>query len=149
MRIEARRGSLGEPDHAVLALASAALLAALVVGASTLSGADGTRVALPAASLLVEAPSGSAIVVVAGDATRAVYRFSDGRRPCREVDGPRGIFLEARRVLASSPGKAFVVRADARILYGAVDEALEALRRAGARRIVLAARPVPAPGRSS
>ncbi len=149
MRIEARCAALREPELSVLALASAALLAALLVGASTLSRADRTRVALPAASLCVEAPSGSAIVVVAGDATRAVYRFSDGRRPCREVDGPRGVFFEAARVLAASPDKAFVLRADGRLLYRAVDEVLEALRRAGARRIVLAAQPAPSARLSS
>lgn len=143
MRIAARRGSLAEPGLPALAVASVALLAALLLGVSTLFRGDRTPVTLPTASFCVEAPSGSSVVVVSGNAARAVYRFSDGRRPCREVDGPQGLFLEAARVLASSPGKAFVVRADGRIPYGAVDEALEALRRAGARRIVLAARPAP------
>ncbi len=148
MRIPAPRPRFLRPAVPVTALANVTVLAALLFGAATLPRTDGTALALPGSSLRVEAARGSAVVVVALEGAGAAYRFSDGQEPSREVEGPHGLFLRASRVVASDPGRPFVIRADARLPYRVVDETFEALRRAGVRRVVLETRP-PAPAEAS
>jgi biopolymer transport protein ExbD len=117
------------------------LLAALLFGASALPRADRGRLVLPAASISVEAPAGCAVLAVAEASKGPSYRFSQGKTPTREVEGLEGLFVEVSRLLAVEPTKPILIRADRRLAYRSVDEALEVLRRAGARRILLASEP--------
>ena len=107
--------------------------------------ADRTRVVLPESRLRVVAPRGAACVVIARDSREArpgglVYRFADGKEAGRRLGGPTDVFLAALRVVSEDPERPFVIKADAGVRYGLVDDVLEQLRKAGVRELTLLTR---------
>jgi hypothetical protein len=101
----------------------------------------------------VDAPQGAACVVIAresGDERwgTLAYRFSDGEEASRSLGGRTDIYLAALRVVAQDPERPFVVKADAGVWYGVVDEVIEQLRKAGVRELILLTRPPEAGGGS-
>jgi hypothetical protein len=93
-----------------------ALLLAFAARAGAGHG-PGAPVDLPRAEHRLRVPRGAVRLALAGDA-----------------EG------EAARSLARDPGTTFVIRADRRVPYERVDELLDALQRAGARRVLLECR---------
>ena len=106
---------------------------------------DRTRLVLPSSRVRLDAGRGAACVVIAREAREErwgtlEYRFSDGKEASRRLGGPTDIFLAALRVVAEHPDRPFVVKADAAIRYGLVDDVLEQLRKAGVRELTLLTR---------
>ena len=105
---------------------------------------------LPASRIRVDAPRGAACVVITREAGEErwgtlVYSFSDGKEASRRLGGRTDIYLAALRVVSDDPERPFVVKADAAVRYGLVDDVLEQLRKAGVRELTLLTRPL-APG---
>lgn len=128
------------------ALADVALLLALYFGIAAARDVDRMRLELPVSSSLTAAELGSPSVTLYPAAAgpggpRTRYRWFDGRGGSRDLAELEEIWLEASRIADRDPATPFVVRADASVPYAAVDEVLELLEGAGARRVLLATRP--------
>lgn len=118
--------------EAVIPTASMADIAFLLIVffmISTVFQVDKTQVALPQSSMetRTEVLKGSAFVVVRKD---GVLKASDGEEDSRLVN------LEDIAILAASwmnknPNQPVVVKADAEVDYGKIDDVLEHLRNAG------------------
>lgn len=125
-------------------LAGIAMLLVFFFLLVTRFGADREPVDLPPAPGLHEAPPGSATLLVerrvgplAGETL--TWKFSDGRGAVSTLPGPEGLFFEVSRLVDEDPERTFLLRVDGDVRFGAVDDALENLRRAGARNVVFAA----------
>ena len=122
----------------VVPLATVALLLTL---SFPLAGLGDTGVAgpqLPAARRTVRArPDSAWIVVTPGEGGVARYRLIDGASPARDVAGLDALSAEASGILERDPARTLVIRADAGLHYGLVDETVDRLRRAGARSLLL------------
>lgn len=138
------------PSVPTAALADLALLLVFYFILATAFGADRSPVDLPAAPGLYAAPPDAASVVVERRVTpasgeRLVWRFSNGSEPAHDLPGPDALYFEVSRVVDSDPEKTFLLRIDGDVRYGAVDDVLYWLSKAGARNVVFGSA-VPAPG---
>ena len=106
---------------------------------------DRGDVDLPVAPGLHEAPPGAACLIVERRVglrgEELSWKFSERDDEIHDLPGPEALFFEASRIVDVDPERTFVLRFDARIRYAIVDDALETLRRAGVRNIVLGGRP--------
>ena len=142
----ARRVAGAGGGAAVIPLATlGALLAPFLLLASPVE-VDRTRVMLPASHARAEAGRGAASIAIARETEQEgwgsiVYGFSDGEETSRILGGPTDIYLAAVRVLAEDPARPFVIKADGAVHYGAIDDVVEQLRKAGVREITFATAP--------
>jgi biopolymer transport protein ExbD len=137
---QAAGGAAAVPLATIGALLAPFLLLTLV------AEVDRSRVRLPASRVRPHVTRGAACVVIAREAGEErwgslVYRFSDGSEASRRLGGPTDIFLAALRVVSEDPERPFVIKAEAGIRYGLVDDVLEQLRKAGVRDLTLLTRP--------
>jgi biopolymer transport protein ExbD len=128
------------------ALADLALLLVLYFVLTTTYDADRLRIEIPISDTSTAAEIGSPCVVVAkgdrnGGAEGLRYRWYDGRSAARELANAEDLWLEVSRVADREPEATLVVKAEAALRWSQVDEVLELMRDAGARRVVLWTRP--------
>ncbi len=137
MRLE--RSRRAEAIIPTASMADIAFLLIIFFMVTTAYEVDRTQVRLPLSHTRAESHKGAAVVVIAREPGSAVasYRFSDGRRTSRAVLTPSDIYLEASRITYGEPGRPFVVKADATLRYGLVEEVLDQLRAAGVVNLVL------------
>jgi biopolymer transport protein ExbD len=122
----------------VVPLASLVVLLALFFPLAGMGEGGLDAIALPPSRHAVPARPDSAWIVVApGEGGGVRYLLLDPGSPSREITGIEALAVEAARILEADPSRAFVVRADARLRYGLLDEILERLRDAGARSLLL------------
>lgn len=122
----------------VVPLASVVLLLTLFFPLAGFDEGGLAGTSLPVSRHTVRAPADSAwIVVTPGEGGVARYRILDGASPSRELTGIDALANEASRILERDPARALVIRADAGLHYGMIDDVLDRLRRAGARSILL------------
>lgn len=134
------------------ALADLALLLVLYFILTTTYDADRLRIEIPVSESSTAAEIGSPCVVVArsedrsGTAEGLRYRWYDGRSAARELGGAEDLWLEVSRVADREPEATLVVKAEATVRWSHVDDVLELMKDAGARRVLLWTRPAPAGG---
>jgi biopolymer transport protein ExbD len=132
------------PTVPAAALADVTLLLVFFFLLATSFDVDRTQVDLPVGPQLVEAAPGAASLIVTRRVTAAgetlVWRFDDGRGLSQELAGPDGLFFEVSRVVEDDPERTFLLRIDASVRFATVDDALEMMRKAGARNVVFGAR---------
>jgi len=126
------------------ALADVTLLLVFFFLLATSFSVDRTRMDLPAGPQLVEAAPGAACLVVTRRVTAAgetlEWRFDNGRGLSQPLSGPDGLFFEVSRIVEDDPERTFLLRIDAAVRFATVDDALEMMRRAGARNVVFGVR---------
>ncbi len=134
------------------ALADLALLLVLYFVLTTTYDADRFRIEIPVSDTATAAEIGSPCVVVARSDDRSGapdalrYRWYDGRSAARPLGGAEDLWLEVSRVADREPEATLVVKAEATVRWSEVDEVLDLMRDAGARRVLLWTRPTPAGG---
>ncbi|HZN53700.1 MAG TPA: biopolymer transporter ExbD [Candidatus Polarisedimenticolaceae bacterium] len=135
-----------EPTVPVAAPAGVVLLLVFFFLLSTSYSIDRGDVDLPEAPGLHEAPPGAACLIVERRVgvrgEELSWKFSERDDEVHDLPGPEALFFEASRIVDVDPERTFLLRFDARIRYAVVDDALETLRRAGVRNVVLGGRPV-------
>jgi biopolymer transport protein ExbD len=134
------------PAIPVAALANITLLLAFFFLLSTSFAPARGEVALPRAPGLDEAPPGAACLIVqrrvsAASGEELGWRFSERNGEIHDLSGPEALYFEASRIVDADPERTFLLRIDASVRYGVVDDVLETLRKAGVRNVVLGARP--------
>jgi biopolymer transport protein ExbD len=95
---------------------------------------DKTTVKLPATQLRFEIPKKSAYISIISSGQ---IRVSSGEEISVAVPGPENVLSFAVDVVASNPGKAFVLKADKDVPYRYVDSVMDALKQARAEVIYL------------
>ena len=95
---------------------------------------DKTRVELPDTWVRIEVPRDAAYISVDEGGT---IRVSSGEEMSLPVGSAEEVVSFASTVVAGNPNKEFVIKADAETEYEAVDQVLDALKRAKARVIYL------------
>jgi biopolymer transport protein ExbD len=135
-----------EPALPVAAFAGLVVLLGFFFLLSTSFAPDLGLVRLPRAPGPSEAASGAACLIVqrkvnASSGEALAWRLSDRMGDVRELAGPRELYLEASRIVDADPERTFLLRIDAGVRYGVVDDLLEILRNAGVRNVVFGARP--------
>jgi len=95
---------------------------------------DKTQVELPKTDIRLEVPEDSAYVSVTES---GFIRVSSGEEISVQVPSAEEVFSMASSVVAQDPGKAFVLKADRNVPYRAVDEVIDALKRANVRNVYL------------
>ncbi|MEE2778306.1 MAG: biopolymer transporter ExbD [Acidobacteriota bacterium] len=95
---------------------------------------DKTQVALPKTELRFEVPKKAAFVSVDDNGQ---LRVSDGEEMSAVVPGVDDVLSFAAGVVATDPGKAFVVKAGTATQYQHVDKVIDALKRAKVEMIYL------------
>lgn len=129
------------PSIPSVSLANLALLAVFYFLLTSGYDLDPAPVRLPVSDPAVRVESGDPCLVLsrrlpAGGVEVVDYRFFDGASATRALPGAEAVWLEASRVVDRDPGATFVVKADAELRWAVVDDAVESLRKAGARRVV-------------
>ena len=128
-------------------MADIAFLLLIFFMVTTVFDVDKTTVELPHSQTQEELERGSAVVVVARDASRPneqLYRFSDGEEQSRTVrldELPALVDGALARFAARRKQHQFVVKADGDAPYRAVDQVLQVLRDRGAVNVFLLTRP--------
>lgn len=132
------------PSVPAIALADITLLLVFFFLLATSFDVDRTRVDLPVGPQLVEAAPGAACLIVTrrvGAAGETLFwRFDNGRGMTQDLTGPDGLFFEVSRIVEDDPERTFLLRVDASVRFAVVDEALEMMRKAGARNVVFGSR---------
>jgi biopolymer transport protein ExbD len=141
-RLPRRRWAPKADGVSVIPLVSLGALLAPFLLISLVTEVDRSRLPLPASRVRVEAGRGAACIVIGREAGEEswgalAYRFSDGKEASERLGGSTDIFLAALRVVTEDPERPFVIKADAGIRYGLVDDVLEQLRKAGVRELTL------------
>ena len=95
---------------------------------------DKTQVELPKTDIRLEVPEDSAYVSVTES---GFIRVSSGEEISVQVPSAEEVFSMASSVVAQDPSKAFVLKADRNVPYRAVDEVIDALKRANVRNVYL------------
>jgi len=95
---------------------------------------DKTTVGLPTTELRFEIPKKSAYISIIESGQ---IRVSSGEEISVAVPGPENVLSFAVDVVASNPGKAFVLKADKNVPYRYVDSVIDALKQARAEVIYL------------
>jgi biopolymer transport protein ExbD len=88
---------------------------------------DKARVILPKSSLRTEVPKRAAVVSITENGQ---MRVSDGESASTAVSGPEDVLSFATGVIASDPGKEFILKADQKVAYKNVDRVLDTLKQA-------------------
>jgi hypothetical protein len=139
----AHTGAPAEILSVAVPVAGFLLIGALCLTVATGLEADPRPTDVPPAHGRVAIPRDAAyFVVTAADSggRRLAFRFRDGVDATTTLRGPADVYLAALRSLVRDPDRAFVIKADAAVPYGTIDDLLESLRRAGARNLFLLAR---------
>jgi len=136
MRLPASRRPV--PAIPTAAMADIAFLLIIFFAVTAAFEVDRERVTLPQTVRRREVPRNAAWVVVAAG---GVLRVSDGRAAAAPLSGPEELRQAASRLLARDPQRAFIVKADRRTRYRAVDAAVEALREARVEQLYLLSEP--------
>lgn len=95
---------------------------------------DRTQVLLPKTWVRTDIPKDSAFVSITKD---GVIRVSSGKEMSLPVGSDEEVVTFASNVVAETPDKAFVIKADKGTKYDHVDKVLDALKQAKARVIYL------------
>jgi biopolymer transport protein ExbD len=95
---------------------------------------DKTQVELPKTGIRLEVPEDSAYVSITES---GFIRVSSGDELSFQVPSAEEVFSMASSVVAKDPQKSFVLKADREVPYGAVDEVIDALKRANVRNVYL------------
>jgi len=95
---------------------------------------DKTSVGLPVTELRYEIPKKSAYISIIESGQ---IRVSDGEEISVPVPGPENVLSFAVDVVATNPGRAFVLKADKNVPYRYVDSVIDALKQARAEVIYL------------
>jgi len=138
------------PAVPTAALANLALLLVFFFLLATRYDPQRATFDLPRAPGPFEAPAGAVTIIVerrtgpAGDTL--AWRVERAPGGVQDLAGPDQLYFEASRIVDKDPERTFLLRADASIRFAVVDDALEMLRRAGVRNVVLGARPDVAAG---
>ena len=137
------------PSIPTVSLANLALLVAFYFILTSGYDVDPTPVRLPVSDHAIRIePSGACLVlsrrVSAAGSEVLEYRFSDGASPPRDLPGADALWLEASRVVDRDADAPFVVKADGSVRWAVVDDAVEALRKGGARRVLFRTARAPA-----
>ena len=88
---------------------------------------DKARVVLPKSSLRTEVPKKAAVVSITENGQ---MRVSDGESASTAVSGPEDVLSFATSIIASDPGKEFILKADDKVAYKNVDRVLDTLKQA-------------------
>jgi hypothetical protein len=112
---------------------------------------DRGAVSLPRFKGLSEAGPGAACLMVQRRVSptsgeELAWRFSERNGEVHDLSGPDSIYFEVLRIVDVDPERLFLLRIDAGVRYGVVDDLLETLRKAGVRNVVMGARPADASG---
>ncbi len=118
-------------------MADIAFLLIIFFMVTTAYSLDRTPMELPQTGQQEQTAKGAAIISITEDQT---YRFSEGKEDARVVTGIGGLGEAIRGVTASNRLHPFVIRADRRVKYAAIDVVLEQLRAAGAENVTLLSR---------
>ncbi len=95
---------------------------------------DKTQVALPKTTLRQEIPKKAAYVTIEQDGK---IKVSSGEEVSVSVGSANDVVSFAAEVIASNPGKEFVIKADKGTEYRHIDEVMDALKRAKVKLIYL------------
>ena len=95
---------------------------------------DKTQVELPKTGIRLEVPEDSAYVSIT---ETGFIRVSSGDELSFQVPSAEEVFSMASSVVAKDPQKSFVLKADREVPYRAVDEVIDALKRANVRNVYL------------
>jgi hypothetical protein len=139
------------PALPVAPVANVALLFVFFFALSTGFTPDRGAVSLPRFKGLNEAGPGAVCLIVQRRVSQAsgeelAWRFSERNGEVHDLSGPEAVYFEASRIVDVDPERLFLLRIDAGVRYGVVDDVLETLRKAGVRNVVLGARPADAGG---
>ncbi len=88
---------------------------------------DKTQVKLPRTMLRFEVPKKAAVISIT---EAGQLRVSNGETASVPVSGPEDVLSFAAEVVASNPGKEFVIKADKGVSYRHVDRVIDALKQA-------------------
>ena len=140
------------PAVPVAALADVTLLLVFFFVLATRFDAASSAVELPVAPAPYEAAPGAACITVLRTVSSAhgeelAWRFFEGVGETRDLPGAEALYFEASRIVDDDPERTFLMRVDAGVRFAIVDDALDTLRKAGVRNVVLAARSPDAGGR--
>lgn len=129
------------PSIPSVSLADLALLVVFFFRATSGNELEPTSLRFPVSEPAVRVEAGDPRLIlsrrVPPDGIEGVdYRFAEGAGAAHELPGPDALWLEASRIVDRDPGATFVVQADARLRWALVDDAVESLRKAGARRVI-------------
>lgn len=133
------------PAVPVAALADVALLLVFFFVLSTHFRDVSASPTLPVAPGSYEASPGAVSLIVSRQVSAAGdewLRWEVESSPGKidEIPGVESLYFEASRIVDKDPERTFLLRVDAGVRYAIVDEALETLRRAGVRNVVLGTR---------
>lgn len=107
---------------------------------STTFQVDKTSVRLPVSVIQNEVPKGAAFVVLqkvqGGDPEAVLLKFSDGKENSFIVPNFSDLSGFIQNLTAKNSMHIFVIKADKDVAYRKIDEALDALKRAGASNVV-------------
>ena len=115
-------------------MADIAFLLIIFFMVTTVFQVDRTSVLLPVSSERDEIPRGSAFVVLTED---GALKFSNGADESQLVLQMDDIYFAALQLVDSDPLFPFVIKADASVRCADIDQAIDALRRAKAQKVIL------------
>ncbi|MFQ5670567.1 MAG: ExbD/TolR family protein [Acidobacteriota bacterium] len=124
-------------------MADIAFLLIIFFMVTTVFQVDKTSVNLPSTwERPREIPRGAAFVVLAKLVSGAggeelVYKFSAGEDTSQIINGTDGLYFEVVNITGTNPLHEFVIKIDKDVKYRLVDEVLDAMRRAGAKNLIL------------
>jgi biopolymer transport protein ExbD len=132
MKLTASRQT--EPNIPTASMADIAFLLIIFFMLTITFEVDKTRVQLPKTVLRQEIPKKAAYVTIDNNGE---IKVSNGEEMSVSVPGAEDVVSFAAGVIATSPMKEFVIKADAEVSYRQVDEVMDALKRAKVRLIYL------------
>jgi biopolymer transport protein ExbD len=132
MRI--RKSRKIEPSIPTASMADLSFLLIIFFMVTTVFQVDRTSVKLPLSSERDEIPRGSAFVVVTQE---GALKFSNGSEESRELRQMEDVYFAALQLTSSAPGLPFVIKADEAVRCAAIDQVMDALRRARVQKIIL------------
>jgi biopolymer transport protein ExbD len=115
-------------------MADIAFLLIIFFMVTTVFQVDRTSVVLPISSERDEIPRGSAFVVLTED---GALKFSNGADESQLVLQMDDIYFAALQLVDADPRFPFVIKADASVRCADIDQAIDALRRAKAQKVIL------------
>ena len=134
------------PAVPTAALANLALLLVFFFLLATRYDPQPASFDLPRAPGPFEAPAGAVTVIVERHGDSLAWSVERAPGSVQDLAGSDQLYFEASRIIDKDPERTFLLRADASIRFAVIDDALEMLRRAGVRNVVLGARPDVAAG---
>ncbi len=132
MRIRSR--STQNPVIPTASMADIAFLLIIFFMVTISFQVDKTQVVLPVTTVRSEVPKKSAYISIT---EQGQIRVSSGEEISVPVPGPEDVLSFATGVVAQTPDKAFVLKADRQVPYRYVDKVIDALEQSKARVIYL------------